>query len=116
MKGFRSYKVFYKQQLNNYKDQFITDKIKEEIDQKYDQLLTSFYETKEAVKKIEEFQEKRKKGKILIKESKIEKKIETIFGIKEGSYFTEDELFEGYKPPKYKDLSESEKNIFNNIK
>lgn len=115
MKGFRSYRVFYKQQLNNYKDQFITDKIKEEIYQKYNQLLTSFYETKEAVKKIEEFQQKRKKGRILIKEVKIEKKTETIFGEKTESYFTENELIEGYKPPLYKDLSEVEKIIFNNI-
>jgi len=36
-------------------------------------------------------------------------------GCRKETYFTEQELIEGYKVPTYDDLSESEKEIYNNL-
>lgn len=41
------------------------------------------------------------------------KKISPVcFGYKNTAYFTEEEMLDGYKPPKYSDLSETEKQIY----
>ena len=36
-------------------------------------------------------------------------------GFRNETYFTEQELIQGYKVPTYDELSESEKEIFNNL-
>jgi len=89
---------------------------KKDLQKVYDQRLKAEIETMDALMKIRKHRKETRIKRIEEKIKDPEKKIETIFGKRTESYFDEEEIYSGYIAPKYKDLSEEEKVIFNNIK